>query len=145
MLAVVAWLFQKGPEPVLVLGTDAPILPPESIRVAALMPERGYESSIAGSSDEGYVMLGPHEPQEALFRGIPWSTDAVYRETVDKAHTLGLMVHKGELHYDVDSPEDLVHLKKELEGIPKRPAHGGVLEEPLNAIGAGTAKPPPHT
>jgi len=145
MLAAVAWLFQKGPEPVLVLGTDAPILPPESIRIAALMPERGYESSIAGSSDEGYVMLGPHEPHEALSRGIPWSTDAVYRETVDKAHTLGLMVHKGELHYDVDSPEDLVHLKKELEGIPKRPAHGGVLEEPLNAIGARTLTSAPHT
>ena len=142
MLAAVAWLFQKGPEPVLVLGTDAPILPPESIRIAALMPERGYESSIAGSSDEDYVMLGPHEP---LLRGIPWSTDAVYRETVDKAHTLGLMVHKGELHYDVDSPEDLVHLKKELEGIPKRPVHGGVLEEPLNAIGARTLTSAPHT
>ena len=110
-----------------------------------LVLERGYEASLAGSSVDGYVMLGLREPNEALFRGIPWSTDAVYRETVDKAHTLGLMVHKGELHYDVDSPEDLVHLKKELEGIPKRPAHGGVLEEPLNAIGAWTLMSAPHT
>jgi glycosyltransferase A (GT-A) superfamily protein (DUF2064 family) len=78
MFAAVAWLFQEGPEPVLVLGTDAPTLPPRSIRIAALVLERGYEASRAGSSDDGYVMLGLREPNEALFRGVPWSTDAVY-------------------------------------------------------------------
>jgi len=40
--------------------------------------ERGYEAALAGSSDDGYVMLVLHEPNEALFRGVPWSTDAVY-------------------------------------------------------------------
>jgi glycosyltransferase A (GT-A) superfamily protein (DUF2064 family) len=50
MFAAVAWLFQEGPEPVLVLGTDAPTLPPRSIRITALVLERGYEASLAGSS-----------------------------------------------------------------------------------------------
>ncbi len=50
MFAAVAWLFQKGLEPVLVLGTDAPTLPPESIRIAAVVLEKDYEASIAGSS-----------------------------------------------------------------------------------------------
>ena len=63
---------------VLVLGTDAPTLSPRSIRIAALVLERGYGASLAGSSDGGYVMLGLREPNEALFRGVPWSTDAVY-------------------------------------------------------------------
>ena len=48
------------------------------MRIAALVLERGYEASRAGSSDDGYVMLGLREPNEALFRGVPWSTDAVY-------------------------------------------------------------------
>ena len=33
--------------------------------------ERGYEAALAGSRDDGYVMLGLREPNEALFRGVP--------------------------------------------------------------------------
>jgi glycosyltransferase A (GT-A) superfamily protein (DUF2064 family) len=40
--------------------------------------ERAYEAALAGSRDDGYVMLGLREPNEALFRGVPCSTDAVY-------------------------------------------------------------------
>jgi glycosyltransferase A (GT-A) superfamily protein (DUF2064 family) len=40
--------------------------------------ERGYEASLVGSSDDGFVILDLREPNEALFRGVPWSTDAVY-------------------------------------------------------------------
>jgi glycosyltransferase A (GT-A) superfamily protein (DUF2064 family) len=64
-------------------------------------------------------MLGLREPHEALCHGIPWSTEAVYRETVDKVHTLGLKVYEGELHHDVDTPKDLVHLKNELAANPE--------------------------
>ena len=48
------------------------------MRIAALVLERGYEAALAGSRDDGYVMLRLREPNEALFRGVPWSTDAVY-------------------------------------------------------------------
>ena len=94
-----------------------------SSAVASAVPGVDAADEICSTPGVDGVMLGPHEPHEALFRGIPWSTDAVYRETVDKAHTLGLMVHKGELHYDVDSPEDLVHLKKELAANPEAALH----------------------
>jgi hypothetical protein len=36
------------------------------------------------------------------------------RETVDKAHALGLKVYEGKLHYNVDNSEDLTLLKEEL-------------------------------
>jgi hypothetical protein len=32
-------------------------------------------------------------------------------------------VYDGELHYNVDSPENLVHLKKELATNPEAPLH----------------------
>jgi len=38
-------------------------------------------------------------------------------------HTLGLKVCEGELHYDVDTPEDLVHLKKELAANSEAALH----------------------
>ena len=50
----------------------------EEHALVALVLERGYAASLAGSSDDGYVMRGLREPNEALFRGVPWSTDAVY-------------------------------------------------------------------
>ena len=32
-------------------------------------------------------------------------------------------MYEGELHYDVDTPEDLVHLKKELAANPEAALH----------------------
>jgi len=36
---------------------------------------------------------------------------------------LGLKVYDGKLHYNVDTPEDLVHLKKELAANSEAPLH----------------------
>lgn len=117
MHAAAARLFDEGSEPLLILG--APTLPQASILRAAHSLEEQYDASIVGSTDGGYVLLGLKEPQEVLFHGIEWSTENVYRETVRKALGLGLQVHEGERHYDVDVPEDLARLKKELEETPE--------------------------
>lgn len=123
MHAAAARLFEEGSEPVLILGADAPTLPQASILRAAYVLEKQYDASIVGSTDGGYVLLGLKEPQEVLFHGIEWSTAYVYRETVRKALGLGLQVHEGEHHYDVDVPEDLARLKKELEEAPRLAPH----------------------
>jgi rSAM/selenodomain-associated transferase 1 len=119
MLTTVRRLFDEDPEPVLILGTDAPTLPPESIRRAAHVLEGHYAASIVGSADGGYVLLGLKEPHGVLFRAISWSTDIVYRETITKARTHGISIHEGEPHYDVDTPEDLARLEKELGETPE--------------------------
>lgn len=58
---------------------------------------------------------------------LPWRSlvheRRLLQETVDKAHALGLKVYDGKLHYNVDTPEDLVHLKKELAVNPEAPLH----------------------
>ena len=118
MLDAVSRLFEEGPEPVLILGTDAPTLPTRAILDAA-RALRTHDAAIVGSDDGGYVLLGlRRRPHEALFRGIPWSTQTVYRETVEKASEAGLSLYKGKPHYDVDIPEDLERLKRELQESP---------------------------
>lgn len=117
MLDAVSRLFEEGPEPILILGTDAPTLPPREILEAA-RALRTHDASIVGSDDGGYVGLGLRRPHEALLRGIPWSTQTVYRETVEKASEAGLSLYKGKPHYDVDIPEDLERLKRELQEHP---------------------------
>ncbi|CAA9422863.1 MAG: hypothetical protein AVDCRST_MAG80-58 [uncultured Rubrobacteraceae bacterium] len=116
MFAAARRLFEEGSEPVLILGTDSPTLPLDSIWRArrVLEDKRQYDASIIGSTDGGYVLLGLAGLHEGLFLDIPWSTNAVYRKTVQRARALGLSIHEGEPHYDVDIPEDLVCLEKEL-------------------------------
>jgi glycosyltransferase A (GT-A) superfamily protein (DUF2064 family) len=120
--------FREDPEPVLILGTDAPTLPSRSIRTAARALET-HDASIIASDDGGYVLLALRGPHEALFRGIRWSTEAVYRETVKAALEAGVSVHEGEPCYDVDTPEDLIRVRAELLERPKiAPRTAAVLE-----------------
>lgn len=139
MFAAVFRLFEEGPEPLLVLGTDAPTLLPDSIRRAAraLEGESACDVSIVGSTDGGYVLLGLKKLHEPLFRGISWSTDAVYRETLEKARWLGLSLYEGEPHYDVDTPEDLIRLGAELAAHPDRAPHTAEFLESLKIARLG--------
>ena len=129
MFAAASRLFAEGPEPVLILGTDAPTLPPGAIRDAAKVLAT-YDASIIGSEDGGYVGLGLRRPHEVLFRNMAWSTQTVYRETLERAEAAGLSLYEGRSHYDVDTPEDLDRLRKELlESSELAPRTAGELEK----------------
>ncbi len=128
MFAAVKTLFAESSVPVLVLGTDAPTLPPEYIERAAhaLLT---HDASIVPSTDGGYVLLGLREPHEGLFSGIEWSTGVVYEQTLAAARNAGLSVHEEKAWYDVDTPEDLNILKETLARDPQHaPRVARVLE-----------------
>lgn len=72
-------LFEESVEPILILGTDDPSLPPETILDAAHTLEI-HDASVIGSDDGGYVGLGLRGPHQALFRNITWSTDRLPRD-----------------------------------------------------------------
>lgn len=117
MLAATTTLFAESPDPVLILGTDAPTLPPAAILDAAsALATR--DLAIIPSTDGGYVLLGLREPHEAVFSGIEWSTAGVYRQTLGRAGEAGLSVYEGEAWYDVDEVRDLLRLAGELRARP---------------------------
>ena len=119
MLAAARTLFDASPAPVLLLGTDAPTLPVRAIEEAASALD-AHDISIIQSSDGGYVLLGLRRPAEAVFRGVDWSTGAVFRQTLRGAEGAALSVYEGEPWYDVDDPEDLARLGEELDVYPGR-------------------------
>lgn len=119
MLAGARTLFAAASTPVLVLGTDAPTLPAEAIEETA-SALTSHDISIIQSSDGGYVLLGLRRPVEAVFRGVDWSTGAVYRQTLRRAERAGLAVYEGGPWYDVDEPGDLARLGEELGAHPGR-------------------------
>lgn len=117
MLTAAAELFGEAPGSVLILGADAPTLPPEYITRAVRALET-HDASITPSADGGYVLLGLREPHEDLFSGIEWSTEVVYGQTLARAKSAGLSIHETEPWYDLDTPEDLRRLRAELSRRP---------------------------
>jgi hypothetical protein len=113
MLSGARTLFDTAPVPILLLGTDAPTLSADAI-VTAASALALHDISIIPSTDGGYVLLGLCRPVGAVFRGVDWSTEAVHRQTLERAGEVGLSVYEGDPWYDVDEPEDLDRLRGEL-------------------------------
>lgn len=119
MLAGARGLFAQGEGPVLILGTDAPTLPPDLILEAARsLTEGAHDASLVPSEDGGYVLIGLRNPHAALFDGIAWSTPEVHQQTLDNARRAGLSVYETVPWHDMDEPEDLRRLRTELTREP---------------------------
>jgi rSAM/selenodomain-associated transferase 1 len=96
------------------VGTDCPALAPEHLRDAAAALAAGADVVLGPASDGGYVLVGARRVDAALFEGIRWGTDAVLGETRERIRALGWRhVELGTL-WDVDRPDDLQRLRREL-------------------------------
>ena len=106
---------------VVALGSDHPTLPAERLAEAFRRLEAGEDLVVGPAQDGGYYLIaGSAETlQRPLFEGIPWSTETVFRDTVDRAKALGLGVSVLPMEHDVDRPEDLQRLAEELLDLPK--------------------------
>lgn len=93
--------------PLLLIGTDCPVLQPDHLRQAAQALVEGADAVLQPAEDGGYVLVGLHRPQPALFCGISWSTDQVMAQTRARAAETGLRVHELDTLWDVDLPQDL--------------------------------------
>lgn len=130
MLAGAHHLFGQAPGPVIILGTDAPTLPPTYINQAISALE-GYDASIIPSEDGGYVLIGLREPHETIFADIDWSTGYVHVQTRERAEESGLSIHETKPWYDVDEPEDLRRLRRDLARDPAvAPCTAALLKDP---------------
>ncbi len=64
------------------------------------------------------MLLGLRRPVETVFRGMNWSTEAVHRQTLERAEEAALSVQEGDPWYDVDESEDLAQLLDEAAERP---------------------------
>lgn len=97
--------------PLLLIGTDCPVLRPAHLRQAARALIDGDDAVFYPAEDGGYVLVGLRRPQAALFDGMTWSTAEVMSETRARARSLGLRVRVFETLWDVDMPTDLARLE----------------------------------
>ncbi len=96
--------------PLLVVGTDCPVLRPGHLRAAAQALVAGDDAVFHPAEDGGYALVGLRAPQPALFADMPWSTPRVMPETRARAQAQGLRVREFETLWDVDLPAQLERL-----------------------------------
>jgi len=103
--------------PVLVVGTDCPVLAPHHLEAAAGCLRAGHDGRdgrdvvVIPAEDGGYVLIGSRRPQPALFAGITWSTPTVLAETLRRIADGALTVRALPPLWDVDVPADLERMR----------------------------------
>ncbi len=99
--------FARGHRRVVLVGTDVPTLTAGALSEALTLLAQ-YEMVVGPAEDGGYYLIGLTRPVEALFEGIPWSTDQVLARTLERAKALDLRAVQLATRRDIDRPQDLL-------------------------------------
>lgn len=96
----------RAQTPALLIGADAPALDAHRMRRAADALTTA-PAVIGPAEDGGYYLLGSARPMAFLFEAMPWGTDAVFAETMQRLGANGIDPVVLETLADIDRPEDL--------------------------------------
>jgi rSAM/selenodomain-associated transferase 1 len=109
--------FASGAPRAVAVGSDHPTLPP-GVLEDVLSALDATDAAIVPAEDGGYcaIGLGANRFSAQVFRDVPWSTRSVLDATLDRLRAAGLSCRLLAPHYDVDRPEDLERLRRELAG-----------------------------
>ena len=104
-------IFRQGYDSAIALASDTPDLP-EAILDESLKKLTEYNSVIGPSFDGGYYLIGLRNDsaRKNLFRGIAWSTETVFNETMKKIKQEKISCHALAPWGDVDQIADLERL-----------------------------------
>jgi rSAM/selenodomain-associated transferase 1 len=89
-----------------IIGTDIPGITAQHIS-SALKSLQDHDVVLGPAEDGGYYLIGLRSPSPQLFENIPWSTDAVFSLTQEKANALGLSMKILPMLRDLDTIKDL--------------------------------------
>ncbi len=122
MLSAICYAYGLGYSPVILIGTDVPLLPAAYLTRAISMLNK-YQVVCGPALDGGYYLIGTCHPRECIFKDIHWGHSDVLERTVAACRlynlTYGLLKPLG----DVDRPSDLLALAREIKKVdPGHPA-----------------------
>lgn len=142
-------LLARGHAGAIAVDSDSPTLPMAYVVEAATVLSGATCDVVLGPcEDGGYYLVGLRCPQPALFEGIPWSTDAVFAMTLEKARARGLSVHVLPQWFDVDTEADLRRLYNDMTARIHSPQrtyalvrqfYGPLMPAPSTSLTQGTA------
>lgn len=107
ILAAAERALASGREQAVILGADAPNLPPGHL--SAILDSRA-DVCLGPCEDGGYYAIGMRRTCETMFAGVEWSTERSRAQTMAACKAAGLRVAEGLEWHDIDLPVDLVKL-----------------------------------
>jgi rSAM/selenodomain-associated transferase 1 len=107
-------LFERGYQKIVIMDSDSPNLPSRYITSSFYHLDE-TDVVLGPTEDGGYYLVGLSRHAPGIFKDIPWSTSEVMEITKKRAIKGGRSIHMLEKWYDVDTKEDLIRLKNELE------------------------------
>ena len=136
---------ERGYSPVIIVGSDIPLLQPATLYRAIDALGR-CDICLGPSLDGGYYITGACQIHEPIFQDIPWSTPNVLDATLDKVRQAGLSLAMLEYYRDIDTYADLELLCKSIEALTGIPGstipintldylkESGIQKAPLSGI-----------
>ncbi len=121
LIAAARWADDQEYAKFLFVGSDSPTLPIQYVeRALDLLESR--DVVIGPSVDGGYYLIGFSKRGASLsiptvFEGIAWSTEIVFRQTVEKIQEIHAQLGLLPPWYDVDTPTGLQLLQDHLFGM----------------------------
>ena len=105
-----------GADQIVAMNTDAPSLPREFIQGA--FEALAHSDIVIGPTLGGaFYLFGSRIPANAIFHGIPWGTQDVFRQLVHNTVSAGLSLKTLPPWYDVDSEHELQFLKAHMTAL----------------------------
>jgi len=123
--------FAAGSERVVLVGSDSPHLPLESIQ-QAFEQLRDSQVVLGPTEDGGYWLVGATGGVPDIFSGIPWSTPQVWQATINVLQAAKISHRVLPVCYDIDTGDDLQRLLNELRNTVGSDPHLDRLLELLS-------------
>ena len=118
--------------PLLLVGTDCPMLAPGHLQQAALALKQ-HDVLLIPAEDGGYVLVGMRLLVPQVFEGITWSTPHVMAQTRDQLRRAGVSWFEMPTLWDVDEPADWQRLQQIERPQLKPPLKSVATARPLKA------------
>ena len=113
-----ATCFSRGYHQAVIMNSDGPTLPPSyPQRAFTVLDDAATDVVIGPGEDGGYYLIGLKGACRPIFDVI-MSTATVLRDTLDQVRLAGLTHVCLPSWYDVDTPDDLMRLCRELSTAP---------------------------
>ena len=100
----------------IIMASDVPDLSARVMNDAVNVLDN-HDLVIGPCNDGGYYLIGMKKPHGELFKGITWSTDKVFEQTLTIAGQLGLSIFSLNTLRDIDTGDDLKEWVRAAVGI----------------------------
>ena len=133
--------FARGADRVVIIGTDCPTLPAESV-ADCFAKLRRHRATLVPAADGGWIALGLDRPLGDALRAVPWSCDHTCRATERALRRSGRRPLVLRPWYDVDDGPGLQVLRNEVRdrrAAARAPRTAAVLRNRRPPTAAPTA------